>query len=46
MRRRQDGVTGLILILCVDVHMGLTPFPVHMRPPKPDALLPPCGRLK
>src|SRR6218665_1766468 len=35
------------LIFCVDVHMGLDPLsPVHMRPPEPDALPPPCGRHK
>ena len=29
----------LILIFCVDVHMGLDPLPpVHMRPPEPDTL--------
>src|SRR6218665_1018558 len=27
----------LILIFCVDVHLGLNP-PVHMRPPEPDPL--------
>src|SRR6218665_3930244 len=35
----------LILIFCVDVHMGLDP-PVHMHPPEPDPLPPPCGRHK
>src|SRR6218665_2388120 len=35
----------LILIFCVDVHMGLDPPPpVHMCPPEPDP--PPCGRHK
>src|SRR6218665_566829 len=37
----------LILIFCVDVHMGLDPPPpVHMRPPEPDLPPPPCGRHK
>src|SRR6218665_2413613 len=31
---------------CVDVHKGLDPLPVHMRPPKPDSPPPPCGRHK
>jgi len=29
-----------ILIFCVDVHMELTPPPVHMHPPEPDTLSP------
>src|SRR6218665_3176244 len=37
----------LILIFCVDVHKGLDPPPpVHLRPPEPDPLPPPCGRNK
>ena len=37
----------LILIFCVDVHMGWTSLPpVHMRPPEPVPLPPPCGRHK
>ena len=37
----------LILIFCVDVHMGLDPsLPVHMRQPEPDPLPLPCGRHK
>ena len=36
----------LILIFCVDVHMGLDPLPVQMRPPEPDPLPLPCGRHK
>ena len=37
----------LILIFCVDVHMGLDPLaPTHMRPPESDPLPPPCGRHK
>jgi len=46
----QEKKTGwrqwaLILIFCVDVHMELNPIPpVHMRPPVPDPLPPPCGR--
>src|SRR6218665_916018 len=38
----------LILIFCVDVHMGLDPPPppVHMRPPEPDPLPTPRGRHK
>ena len=37
----------LILIFCVDVHIGLDPSPsVHMRPPEPDPLLPLCGHHK
>ena len=27
MRRRQDDISGLFLIICVDVHMGLDPLP-------------------
>ena len=27
MRRRQDDISGLILISCVDVHVGLDPPP-------------------
>ena len=37
----------LILILCVNVHIGLDPLPVHMRPPEPDpSPPPPCERNK
>ena len=37
----------LILIFCVDVHMGLDPSsPIHMRPPESNPLPPPCGRHK
>src|SRR6218665_615911 len=43
MRRRQDDVSGLIFIFCVDVHMRLTPSP---SPPEPDPLTPLCGRHK
>src|SRR6218665_682740 len=49
MRRRQYDVSGLlILIFCVDVHMGLDPLltPVHMHPPEYGPLPPPCGRHK
>src|SRR6218665_2011048 len=28
----------LVLIFCVDVHMGLDPSPVHMRPPELDVI--------
>jgi len=38
MTRRQDDISELILIFCVDVHMGLDPSPDHMRPPEPDPL--------
>jgi len=37
---------ALILIFCVDVHMELTPSPVHMRPPKASPAPPLCGRHK
>ena len=48
----QEKKTGwrqwtLILIFCVDVHLGLDKSsPTHMRPPEPDPLPPPCGRHK
>src|SRR6218665_885711 len=39
------GLDPLFLIFRVDVHVGLDPPPpVHMRPPEPDPLPPPCGR--
>src|SRR6218665_1951377 len=41
MRRRHDYLWSqqtLILIFCVDVHIGLDLLPVHMRPTEPDPL--------
>jgi len=42
MIRRPDDVSALY-IFCVYVHMALTPFPVHRRPPEPNPLHTPCG---